>query len=148
MAGGRQAEAHGRSRVLMAKLRSLTVCIQKQRNRRLRRLITLFCKHEEAIEMVKKSKKQKVVENIKVLIESVPSTKEGIVMHAGVSRNELMLTVKDRGVKNFRVLNKQELADVLKNIGDQKAVDAIVASAVIRWKSGWGKEKVNNESQS
>jgi hypothetical protein len=69
------------------------------------------------------------------------SPKEGIIMHAGASRNELMMTAKERGVKNFRVLNKQELADVLKNIGDQKAVDAIVAGAVARWKSGWGKKK-------
>ena len=91
--------------------------------------------------MVKKSKKQKVAENIKVLIESAPSTKEGIVMHAGASRNELMIAAKERGVKNFRVLNKQELADVLKNIGDQKAVDAIVAGAVDRWKAGWGSKK-------
>jgi hypothetical protein len=98
--------------------------------------------------MVKKSKKQKLVENAKESIERTPSTKEGIVMHAEASRNELMLAVKDRGVKNFRVLNKQELADVLKSIGDQKAVDAIVAGAVVRWKSGWKKEKVNNESQS
>jgi diphthamide synthase (EF-2-diphthine--ammonia ligase) len=52
-----------------------------------------------------------------------------------------MMTAKERGVKNFRVLNKQELADVLKNIGDQKAVDAIVAGAVARWKSGWGSKK-------
>jgi len=37
---------------------------------------------------------------------------------------------------------------VLKNIGDQKAVDAIVAGAVARRKSGWGKKKVQNESQS
>ena len=62
-------------------------------------------------------------------------------MHAGASRNELMMTAKERGVKNFRVLNKQELSDVLKNIGDQKAVDTIVAGAVARWKSGWGKGK-------
>ncbi|MBC8436534.1 MAG: hypothetical protein H8D90_01435 [Candidatus Omnitrophica bacterium] len=59
-----------------------------------------------------------------------------------------MITAKERGVKNFRVLNKQELSDVLKNIGDQKAVDAIVAGAVARWKSGWGKKKAKNESQS
>ncbi len=62
-------------------------------------------------------------------------------MHAGASRNELMMTAKERGVKNFRVLNKQELTDVLKNIVDQKAVDAIVAGAIARWKSGWGKGK-------
>ncbi|MDO8568745.1 MAG: hypothetical protein Q7R57_08535 [Dehalococcoidales bacterium] len=98
--------------------------------------------------MTKKSKKQKVAENKNVPVENAPSPKEGIVMHAGASRNELMIVAKERGVKNFRVLNKQELADVLKNIGDKKAVDAIVAGAVVRWKSGWGKKKVNNESQS
>jgi hypothetical protein len=99
-------------------------------------------KYKEEGKMVRKSKKQKV------LGENVPSPKEGIVMHAGASRNELMLAAKDRGVKNFRVLNKQELADVLKNIADQKVVDEIVAGAVARWKSGWGKEKAKNESQS
>ena len=85
--------------------------------------------------MKQKSKKQKVSG------ENAPSPKEGIVMHAGASRNELMLAAKERGVKNFRVLNKQELSDALKNIGDQKAVDAIVTGAVARWKSGWGSKK-------
>jgi len=94
-----------------------------------------------ATKQKQKSKKQKVVEDKKTSVDSSPSPKEGIVMHAGASRNELMMTAKERGVKNFRVLNKQELTDVLKNIGDQKAVDAIVAGAVARWKSGWGKGK-------
>lgn len=98
--------------------------------------------------MKQKSKKQKVAENKKAPVESSPSPKEGIVMHAGASRNELMLTAKERGIKNFRVLSKQELTEVLKNIGDQKAVDVIVAGAVARWKSGWGKRKDKNESQS
>jgi len=96
--------------------------------------------------MAKKAKKQKVAENKKVSVESSASPKEGIVMHAGASRNELMMTAKERGVKNFRVLNKQELSEVLKNIGDQKAVDTIVAGAVTRWKAGWGKRKVSHES--
>lgn len=98
--------------------------------------------------MVKKPKKQKGVDKKKLASEVPASPKEGIVMHAGASRKELMLTAKERGVKNFRVLNKQELTDVLKSIGDQKAVDAIVVGAVARWKSGWGKEKAKNESQS
>lgn len=72
---------------------------------------------------------------------------EGIVLHAGATRNELMTAAKERGVKNFRVLSKQELADVLKNICDQKAVDAIVTQAVARWKSGWGSRKVKNEDK-
>jgi len=88
-----------------------------------------------------KGKKQKVEESKKTSADSSPSPKEGIVLYAGASRNELMMTAKERGVKNFRVLNKQELTDVLKNIGNQKAVDAVVAEAVARWKSGWGKGK-------
>lgn len=103
-----------------------------------------------ATKQKQKSKKQKAVESKKVTVDTSPSPKEGIVMHAGVSRNELMMIAKERGVKNFRVLNKQELANALKNIGDQKAVDAIVAGAVARWKAGWGKGKArkNNEDQS
>lgn len=94
-----------------------------------------------ATKQKQKSKKQKVGEGKKATVDNSPSPKEGIVMHSGASRNELMMTAKERGVKNFRVLNKQELTDVLKNIGDQKAVDAIVAGAVARWKSGWGRGK-------
>jgi hypothetical protein len=94
-----------------------------------------------ATKQKQKPKKQKAVEQKKASAEKSPSPKEGIVMHAGASRNELMMTAKERGVKNFRVLNKRELSDVLKNIGDQKAVDAIVAGAVARWKSGWGSKK-------
>lgn len=100
-----------------------------------------------ATKQKQKSKKQKVVEGKKVATDGSPSPKEGIVLHAGASRNELMMTAKERGVKNFRVLNKQELTDVLKNIGDQKAVDAIVAGAVARWKSGWGKGKNKAKAQ-
>ena len=96
---------------------------------------------------VQKRKVIEVKESKKVLAEA-SSPKEGIVKHAGASRNELMIAAKERGVKNFRVLNKQELGEVLKNIGDQKAVDAIVAGAVARWKSGWGKRRDKNESQS
>ena len=88
--------------------------------------------------MKQKSKKQKAAEDKKVSVDNSPSPKEGIIMHAGASRNELMMAAKERGIKNFRVLNKQELGEVLKNIGDQKAVDAIVAGAVARWKAGWG----------
>ena len=101
-----------------------------------------------ATKQKQKPKRQKAVEQKKASAENSPSPKDGIVMHAGASRNELMMTAKERGVKNFRVLNKQELSDVLKNIGDQKTVDAIVAGAVARWKSGWGRGKAKNESKS
>lgn len=90
--------------------------------------------------------KQKCVQKTKA-VDPKPA-QEGIVLHAGATRNELMMTAKERGVKNFRVLNKQELADVLRNIGDQKAVETIVAQAVARWKAGWGTKKAKDESQS
>jgi len=96
--------------------------------------------------MGKKTKKGKAVESKKVSVTGSSSPKEGIILHAGASRNELMMTANERGVKNFRVLNKQELTDVLKNIGDQKAVDAIVAGAVARWKAGWGLRKIKKEN--
>ena len=62
------------------------------------------------------------------------------------SRNELMLIAKDRGIKNFRILNKNELMHVLADGITQQEVDALVAGAVDRWKSGWGSKKVKNES--
>lgn len=49
----------------------------------------------------------------------------------------LIDTEADRNTRTFQ----QELADVLKNIGNQTGVDRIVAGAVARWKSGWGKRK-------
>ena len=58
------------------------------------------------------------------------------------SRNELMLIAKDRGIKNFRILNKEELMHILADGITQQEVDALVAGAVDRWKSGWGSRKV------
>ena len=62
------------------------------------------------------------------------------------SRNELMLIAKDRGIKNFRILNKNELMHILAEGITQQEIDALVAGAVDRWKSGWGSRKVKNES--
>ncbi len=53
------------------------------------------------------------------------------------SRADLMDQVRARGIKNFRVMNKAELAAVLDE-KDQKKIDQIIAGAVARWKSGWG----------
>ncbi|MGE0267902.1 MAG: hypothetical protein AB7S78_05565 [Candidatus Omnitrophota bacterium] len=74
--------------------------------------------------MVKKNKKQKVVK---------PEVKE--------TRNSLMLQAKDRGIKNFRVLNKEELQSVLAEGTTQEQIDTVVSGAVARWKSGWGSKK-------
>jgi len=83
--------------------------------------------------MAKKAKKQKVV---KVQPEVKPT------------RNVLMLQAKERGIRNFRVLNKEELTQVLVDDVTQERINEVVAGAVARWKSGWGKRKAQNESQS
>ena len=57
------------------------------------------------------------------------------------TRNDLMLLAKDRGIKNFRVLNKEELQAVLADGVSQEKIDEVVAGAVTRWKSGWGTKK-------
>ncbi len=58
-----------------------------------------------------------------------------------LSRNELMLEAKARGVKNFRVINKEELIEILKEGTAQERINEIMAGAVARWKAGWGKHK-------
>ena len=58
----------------------------------------------------------------------------------GQSRNQLMETVKSRGIKNFRVMNKVELAEIVGGAKPER-IDAIQKEAVRRWKSGWGTKK-------
>jgi len=57
------------------------------------------------------------------------------------SRNDLMLEAKAKGIKNFRILSKNELMHVIAEGITQQEIDALVAGAVARWKSGWGKGK-------
>lgn len=61
------------------------------------------------------------------------------------SRNALMLKAKERGIKNFRVLNKTELGQVLAEGTTQAQIDEVVAGAVTRWKAGWGSKGKRNE---
>ena len=74
----------------------------------------------------------------RVVIDDQGSPREGIIPAAGSTRNEIMMMCKEKGIKNFRVLNKQEMLDILADIGNQKKIDAIVTGAVARWKQGWG----------
>ncbi len=69
-----------------------------------------------------------------------PAVKVEKVETEGQSRNQLMEAVKSRGIKNFRVMNKAELAEI---VGGAKAdrVAEIQKQAVERWKSGWGTKK-------
>ncbi len=66
-----------------------------------------------------------------------------VVKPEGVTanRNNLMLEAKLKGVKNFRILNKQELIDCLAHLAEPEYVKKVVDAAIIRWQSGWKKNK-------
>ena len=80
-----------------------------------------------------KKKKQKRAVTRTQVTAAQPEAKE--------TRQVLMLKAKERGIKNFRVLNKDELMHVLAEGITQQEIDALVAGAVARWKSGWGSKK-------
>ena len=54
------------------------------------------------------------------------------------TRNQLMDEVRRMGVKNFRVMNKAELAEIVGGAGEARVAE-IMAAAVARWKAGWKK---------
>ena len=68
-----------------------------------------------------------------------PAVKEPVVLPK--TRQALMMLVKDRGIKNFRILNKVELGQVLADGGTPDQIQEVVSGAVARWKSGWGSKK-------
>ena len=55
----------------------------------------------------------------------------------GPTRNELMETAKAKKIANFRVMNKEELAEVVKPGTVASRIKEIQETAVKRWKSGW-----------
>jgi hypothetical protein len=67
----------------------------------------------------------------------VPPVQKEMVL----SRAELMLIAKKKGIKNFRILNKAELVTVTHGIVSQVDIQKIIDGAVARWKSGWGTTK-------
>ena len=56
----------------------------------------------------------------------------------GQRRADLMAQAKEKGIKNFRVLNKEELMKVLAPETAKEDIDIVIQGAVTRWKSGWG----------
>ncbi len=60
------------------------------------------------------------------------------------TRQALMLKAKERGIKNFRVLNKEELGQVLADDVTSERIQDVVSGAVVRWKSGWGSKKAKS----
>jgi len=68
-----------------------------------------------------------------------PAVKEVIALPE--SRQALMMLAKERGIKNFRVLNKVELKQVLAEGVTQEQIQEVVSGSVARWKAGWGSKK-------
>ena len=78
---------------------------------------------------------------VKETRKSEVAVSEKKVKDDGPSRNELMLAVKEKKIANFRVMNKEELAEVLRSDTTPSRIKAIQESAVKRWKSGWTDKK-------
>lgn len=57
------------------------------------------------------------------------------------TRQALMMKAKERSIKNFRVLNKAELGEVLAEGVTPERIQEVVSGAVMRWKAGWGTKK-------
>lgn len=76
-----------------------------------------------------KGKKQKQKSAPQALV-SLPGT-----------RQAMMMIAKERGIKNFRVLNKAELGQVLAEGVTPERIQEVVSGAVVRWKTGWGTKK-------
>ena len=57
------------------------------------------------------------------------------------SRAELMTQAQAKGIKNFRILNKEELTAVLYESATPETIKSITSAAKARWKAGWGARK-------
>ena len=77
-------------------------------------------------------------------VKETRKTKEDLVETAekkdkisGSTRQELMEAVKAKKITNFRIMNKTELAEIVKPDTTNIRIKEIQETAVKRWKSGW-----------
>lgn len=87
------------------------------------------------------SKKKAKAQKSKAPAQQPEKSETGQVAGKEPTRNDLMLQAKAKGIKNFRVINKEELTEILKEGTTQERINEIVSGAVARWKAGWGKGK-------
>lgn len=77
--------------------------------------------------------------------EALPQEKFEIRLVRKVRRTEgppikdLQEAARRKGIKNFRILHKDELIKILDSKTSQEEIDKIVAAAVVRWHTGFGK---------
>ena len=87
-----------------------------------------------------KGKKKKSQAAKEAIVENVITEQKVVAGKKGQSRADLMAQAKEKGVKNFRVLNREELMKVLDPNVNQEDIAQVVQGAVARWKSGWGRK--------
>ena len=87
-------------------------------------------------------------------IKETRKTKEDLVETAekkdkisGSTRQELMEAVKAKKITNFRIMNKTELAEIVKPGTTNIRIKEIQETAVKRWKSGWKFQDKKNDNQ-
>ena len=94
-----------------------------------------------------KKKKSKAAKEKKAIVEKAATTEEKAVAEKRrQSRADLMAQAKEKGIKNFRVLNKEELRKVMAPDVIEETISQVIQGAVTRWKSGWGKKGARSTS--
>lgn len=86
-----------------------------------------------------KGKKKKSQAAKEAIVEKVITQQKAIAEKKGQSRADLMVQAREKGIKNFRVLNKEELMKVVVPENSKEEIDKVVQAAVARWKLGWGR---------
>ena len=87
-----------------------------------------------------RKKKSKAVKQKEFIVEKATTEQKPLAEKRNQNRADLMAQVKEKGIKNFRVLNKDELLKVLDPMAAEEVIAEEVQGAVARWKSGWGKK--------
>ena len=95
--------------------------------------MTTSCLRPKKVELASRKTIDKASEEFR---EKIVATKAET---QGQSRNQLMEEVKSRGIKNFRVMNKAELTEIVGGAKPDR-IEAIMKEAVTRWKAGWTKK--------
>jgi len=90
-------------------------------------------KGETGFEVKETRKQEEIIVKGKVLKKKTEAS--------GPSRQELMELARSKKIKNFRVMNKEELAEIVKSGTSAARAKEIEETAVKRWKSGWSVNK-------
>lgn len=85
----------------------------------------------------KESEPKEILTHTLKSLKDVPAETQALPKEG--TRMAMMLEARNRGIRNFRILNKEELAFVLCDNQSHDNIAACVTAAVARWKSGWGK---------